>query len=145
VAVTYLGCFLIYSYFPVVGPRELWPIHQGELTSGFFYQLNLGLRTAGDSLGTAFPSSHTAGAVTFAWIAWRIASPPVAWGMTGLAALIALATIYTQNHFAIDTVAGLLVAGLLQGLVVPSLLARAATHRGAADRVLPSRGLSEAA
>lgn len=121
IAVSYLGCFLIYSYFPVVGPRELWPIYQGDLTSGFFYQLNLGLRSAGDSLGTAFPSSHTVGAVTFAWIAWRTGRPGIASLVTVLAGLIALATVYTQNHFAIDTVAGLVVAGFLQAVVVPSL------------------------
>lgn len=122
VALTYLGCFLIYSYFPVVGPRENWPVAQGDLTTGFFYQVNLAIRVAGDSLGTAFPSSHTAGAVTFAWVAWRTAPAAVAWVVTVLAGLIAAATVYTQNHFAIDTLAGIVVAVALQSLVAPALL-----------------------
>ncbi|NOT08129.1 MAG: phosphatase PAP2 family protein [Gemmatimonadales bacterium] len=147
VAVTYLGCFVIYSYFPVVGPRELWPIHDGELVQGFFYRLNLALRTAGDSLGTAFPSSHTAGAITFAWIATRIAPKRVATGVSILAALIAAATVYTQNHFAVDTVAGVAVAVVLQGVVVPHLLTGSmpAVAAPASSPVLVPQELSEAA
>lgn len=124
IAATYLGCFLIYSYFPVIGPRELWPTHQGALTEGLFYQINAALRSAGDSLGTAFPSSHTAGAVTFAWIAWLYAPRALAWLIASLAVLIAAATVYTQNHFAIDTLAGVVVAGFMQAIVVPFLTAR---------------------
>jgi membrane-associated phospholipid phosphatase len=123
IAATDLGCSLIYSYFPVVGPRELWPILRGTLTQGLFYQLIAGIRSTGDSLGTAFPSSHTAGAVTFAWIAWLYAPRALGWLMVSLAILIAVATVYTHNHFAIDTLAGVVVAVFMQSIVVPYLTA----------------------
>ncbi len=146
IAVTYLGCFLIYSYFPVIGPRELVPIDPSTYTDGFFYQLNLGIRTAGDSLGTAFPSSHTAGGITFAWIAWRIGPRWLALVVTVLAALIALATVYTQNHFAVDTAAGVVVALFLQTLVADRLLRPALepTPRASRSVLVPNR-LTEAA
>ncbi len=129
-AVTYLACFTLYMFFPVVGPRELWGIHAGDLTQGFFYQLNLAIRTGGDALGTAFPSSHTAGSITFAWIAWRFGPRWLAALTTGLAALIVLATVYTQNHLAIDTAAGIVAALGLQGVVVSVLLAPSPEPQG---------------
>src|SRR5207244_11745606 len=73
----------------------------------------------GGSLGTAFPSTHVAGAVTFAWIAWRFWSREVALGVTLLAVGIMAAAVYTQNHFAVDSLAGALLGLALQGLVVP--------------------------
>jgi membrane-associated phospholipid phosphatase len=82
------------------------------------------VRAAGDALGTAFPSSHTAGAVTLAVILWRWGSAPVAWMGVTAAVAIAMATVYTGNHFPVDTLAGIAVALVAQFLVVPMLEAR---------------------
>ena len=117
--VTYTGCFVIYLVFPVVGPGM--PVLP-EVAHGFFYSISHSGKAAGDSLGTAFPSSHVAGAVTIAFAAARWFSRPVARGYLLLAALVALATVYTRNHYAIDAVAGALWAILLQVAVVPLLL-----------------------
>lgn len=116
---TYLSCFLWYLVFPVVGPAEFMPLHDGPLTEGFFYQLTHGARAAGDSLGTAFPSSHVAGVMTAAIIAWRWLPRPVAWLLIVDAVGVMCAAVYTQNHYAIDVVAGLVWVVVLQLAVIP--------------------------
>jgi membrane-associated phospholipid phosphatase len=118
--VTYTGCFFIYLIFPVVGPADMTALP--EIARGFFYSFSHGAQAAGDSLGTAFPSSHVAGAVTIAFAAGRWFSRPVARGYLLFAVLVALATVYTRNHYTIDAVAGALWAILLQVAVVPMLL-----------------------
>jgi membrane-associated phospholipid phosphatase len=120
-AATYLLCFTIYLVFPVVGPLEMYPRFEAGVSTGVFFRLNAGIRGIGDSLGTAFPSSHVAGTVTLAWIAWRRCRRWIAWCCSGVAAMVTLATVYTQNHFAIDALAGLAIAALAQSVLVPLL------------------------
>jgi membrane-associated phospholipid phosphatase len=121
----YLACFAIYVVFPVEGPSHSATRFVGELTEGFFYRLSTGAVHAGDSLGTAFPSSHVVGVVTMALLAVKWFSRPIAIAYVGLAIGVAIATVYTQNHFAIDSVAGVLYALALWALgpVLLSLLA----------------------
>lgn len=132
--VTYLGCFLIYLAFPVLGPGHMLPAYQGELTEGFFYWLTHAAKAAGDSAGTAFPSSHVAGAVTSAVLAWRWLRRPWAWVVTLQAVGVLLATVYTQQHWPIDSAAGLAWALLLQAVAVPFL--RGVLEQGA-DELVP--------
>lgn len=119
---TYLSCYLFYLVFPVIGPAELLPQHDGALTEGFFYRLTHGARAAGDSLGTAFPSSHVAGAVTAAIVGARWLPPFVARLLLAEAVGVIAATVYTQNHYAIDAVAGVVWAVGLQLLLIPLAL-----------------------
>ena len=118
---TYLLCYVVYLAFPVYGPNILEPDHPGPHTTGFFYQLVAAAHAAGDAKGTAFPSSHVAGAVTIAFIAWR-------WLPRGLAVLlaleaagVALSTVYTQNHYGTDALAGIVWALAIQVGIVPLL------------------------
>jgi len=131
--VTYTGCFVVYLVFPVVGPED--PALP-EIARGFFYSIVHATQAAGDSLGTAFPSSHVAGAVTIAFAAARWFSRPVARGYLVLAVLVALATVYTRNHYAIDAAAGALWAIVLQAAVVPMLL-RKRVARVSASHPIP--------
>jgi membrane-associated phospholipid phosphatase len=116
---TYLSCYLFYLVFPVIGPAELLPQHDGALTQGFFYQLTHAARAAGDSLGTAFPSSHVAGAVTAAIVGARWFPPFIARLLLVEAVGVVAATVYTQNHYAIDAVAGIVWAVGLQLALIP--------------------------
>ncbi len=120
----YLACFAIYVVFPVEGPSHSATRYVGELTQGFFYRLSSGAVHAGDSLGTAFPSSHVVGVVTMALLASKWFSRPMATVYIALAAGVAISTVYTQNHFAIDSAAGILYALVLWavGPIVASLL-----------------------
>lgn len=128
-AVAYLGCYALYAVFPVDGPVHTMGRYAGPLTEGLFYRLSTGAVHAGDSLGTAFPSSHVAGAVSMAILASRWLSRPMAW-LFGLEAIgVVLATVYTQNHFAVDALAGIVLAALLQFVVVPLLRASSTGRR----------------
>lgn len=118
---TYLACYLAYLAFPVLGPRATG-MSPGLAFDGFFASLSEALRSRGDSLGTAFPSSHAAGAVTVAIIAAQWLRPWAA-GLLALQAVgVLLATVYTGNHYPIDAVAGAMLAVAVQLALVPRLL-----------------------
>jgi len=111
VMATYLLCFLAYLVYPVLGPRaataaQVATGHGG----GSLGALAEALRQAGDSLGTAFPSSHCAGALAAALAAGKLFSRRTRFVLLVWAGLITLSTIYTGNHYSIDAVAGVLVA-----------------------------------
>jgi len=127
----YAAAYAVYAIAPTVGPMWMheFPRFAGPGVHGLARGLNDALQTAGDAPGTAFPSTHVAGAVTLAWLAWRYYSRPIAWAVTGLAAAIAPATVYTQNHFVLDAVGGALLACWCQGWLVPRLTARRADRR----------------
>jgi membrane-associated phospholipid phosphatase len=120
-AVAYLGCYVLYVLFPVDGPSHTMARYAGPLTEGFFYRLSTNAVHAGDSLGTAFPSSHVVGAVSMAILAARWLPRRVALVFALEALGVALSTVYTQNHFAIDAAAGVLLALGVQLIAVPAL------------------------
>ena len=120
-AVTYFSCYVLYALFPVDGPSHTMARYAGPLTEGLFYRLSTGAVHAGDSLGTAFPSSHVAGAVSMAILAARWLPRRVATVFAIEALGVALSTVYTQNHFAIDSAAGVLLAFGVQLIAVPAL------------------------
>jgi membrane-associated phospholipid phosphatase len=140
---TYLCCFAIYALFPAMGPRaflDMMPVAQ----PGLFESLAHLFHRAGDASGTAFPSSHVAGAVTAAWLSTRFA--PRWWAVSALlmAAAVIPATVYTRNHYLVNVLAALVVVAAAQMLLVPALLGQAAMHRTdpATDAVAsPAQGL----
>jgi len=119
---TYLACYVIYIGFPVDGPIYTLAPYRGQITEGLFYRLAHGAVEFGHSMGATFPSSHVAGAATIAYVGWRYFPRPVAILLALQAVGVALSTIYTQNHFAIDSVAGIALAAVVQGVVAPRLL-----------------------
>jgi membrane-associated phospholipid phosphatase len=120
--VVYLGCFLVYAAYPVLGPFHFFGIEHAGLPQSSLQQAETAIRTSGDSLGTAFPSSHVAGCVAFAFLAFRWA-PRWAGLVSGVAAvLVCPAVVYTHHHYAIDALSGL-VLGLAAGI---AMLARRA-------------------
>ncbi len=135
IAVTYLACFIVYMVLPTVGPLSGLERLPHQLAPGWFAGLNHAIRNAGDALGTAFPSSHVAGAVTLAWLLWCYAPRGLALAASVSALGVLGATVYTQNHYGIDALAGLVVAIILQGVVVP-LLNRPARE---SEAVTPAR------
>jgi membrane-associated phospholipid phosphatase len=117
----YVGCALVYLIAPVVGPAAVVPAADA-VRHGLFFAIAGGLQQAGDSLGTSLPSTHVAASMTIAFAAWRWFPRPLAALLTADAVVIALATVYTQNHYAIDAVAGLALAVFLHTMVAPILL-----------------------
>jgi membrane-associated phospholipid phosphatase len=123
VTVTHLVCFAIYLGFPVLGPWQFGS-HAAQLPHSFFYALSAAVQQSGDSLGTACPSTHVAGSAAIAFVAWRQFPRAVAIAFVVDAVLIAIATVYTQNHYAFDVLDGIIVVLLVQGLAIPMLNGR---------------------
>ena len=135
--VAYLACYVFYLAWPTFGPRYS-PGEYAGVASGVFGRVIEWIHATGDSRGTAFPSSHVAGAVTIALAGWRWFRRPVAVLFTIEAAGVVLSTVYTQNHYAIDSLVGLGGTLLLQLVLIPVTLdiARTIGNRAALP-VLP--------
>jgi membrane-associated phospholipid phosphatase len=112
----YAACAVCYLIFPVVGPAPLPPVADA-VRHGAFFEISAAVQRSGDSLGTSLPSTHAAGSMTLALAAWRWLPRPVGIATIVLSVAIAFATVYTQNHYAIDAVAGVLLAICLQTIV----------------------------
>jgi membrane-associated phospholipid phosphatase len=118
----FLSCCLIYILFPVVGPYHHFGHPLATSWPGIFGPLTHTIIEKGSSLGTAFPSSHTAVAVCVWLTAWRL-SRPAFWLLALIVPALALGTVYGGFHYAVDTLAGALL-GAGAALVGPSLHAR---------------------
>jgi membrane-associated phospholipid phosphatase len=112
IMLTYCACGVIYMLFPVIGPTPIYPPGTPIGQSGFVRLLRH-IDSAGDSLGTSFPSSHAAVGVTIVIGAWRWFRPAIAGLLAADAAYMTLAAVYTQNHYAIDVIAGAALAIVL--------------------------------
>ena len=116
VAAAFFGCYLIFAFFPVAGPRyEFVPIG-GVIGDGTLYGIVHGILETGSSKGTAFPSSHiaaslagviAAGREDARWF-WLLLVPEIA---------LTLGTVYGRFHYGVDALAGIAVA-LAVGLAV---------------------------
>lgn len=135
-SVAYLGCYAAFALMPVDGPHYLGTFHTGANAAGFFYGLVGYVEQHGDSLGCSFPSSHVVGAVSIAILAWRWLPRPVA-GLLSVEALgVVLSTVYTQNHYAVDSLAGIGWALLAQVALVPLVAGRPVLSSKAVRRPL---------
>ena len=122
VVLIYVTCFFVYIAFPVDGPHWLTEHFQGPHQGGIFYRLEQLLQGGGDALGCSMPSSHVAASVTMAILGWRWLSKRSAWLLTLGAFGVVLSTVYTQNHYAIDSLGGVVWAFLIYFMVGPALL-----------------------
>src|SRR5690606_19851180 len=107
-----LVSYLFFIYFPVQGPRYLFPPPGGGLEVGPAYRLAHRVLEAGSSQGAAFPSSHVAVATAQTALVARLLPrllPAVALLSAGLAA----GAVYGGFHYATDVVAGLALAVVL--------------------------------
>jgi len=120
---TYVGCYVVYLAFPTAGPKVFGVLFEGA-RDGIFLGLVARAHETGNVYGAAFPSSHVAGAVTVAWLGWRWFPPAAAVLLTLQAAGVLMSTVYTQNHYAVDSLAGLGFALAVQAWVVPTLRGR---------------------
>ncbi len=111
---TFLLHYLVFVYFPVQGPRYLFPAPGGTVADGPLYQLTHRILEAGSSQGSAFPSSHMGVAVVQTVAAFRFlprAAPLVLVATVGLG----VGAVYGGFHYAIDMIVGALV-GLAIGV-----------------------------
>ena len=115
----FVAHYLVFVFFPVQGPRYLFPGPGGTQTDGFFYGLARSVLESGSSQGAAFPSSHVALAAVQTGNALRFA-PRVAPLLAVFTLGIALGAVYGGFHYGIDATIGLLVGVGLALLAPPT-------------------------
>ena len=106
---TFYVCYAVFSIFPVAGPRYVFPAADNAATEAVLARATQRLLDGGAAWGTAFPSSHVAVSLVAAGAAAR------EWRRLGAvllpaAGVLALGTVYGQLHYAVDAVAGAIVA-----------------------------------
>lgn len=119
VMLTFFVHYLFFIYFPVQGPRYLFPAPGGVIAEGALYNLAHRVLEAGSSQGAAFPSSHVAVAFAQTALAVRFLPrlvPLLAILSTGLA----VGAVYGGFHYATDAAVGLLL-GLALAATAPAV------------------------
>ena len=113
----FVAHYLVFVFFPVQGPRYLFPGPGGTQTDGVLYRLARAVLEGGSSQGAAFPSSHVGLAAVQTVSALRYA-PRAAPLLAVLTVGIAVGAVYGGFHYAVDASVGL-AAGVLLGLAAP--------------------------
>lgn len=109
--------YMFFIYFPVQGPRYLFPAPGGAIAEGSLYKLTHFLLEAGSSQGAAFPSSHVGVSVTQTLIMMRYSRKMFIW-LAVLTILLANGAVYGGFHYATDAFCGL-VLGTIAVLIAP--------------------------
>lgn len=112
IMVTFYTCYAVFLFFPVAGPRYVFPLAENAATAIPPAVFTQHLLERGAAWGTAFPSSHVAAALVAsvsACRAWRL----LGFVLVPLAVLLSLGTVYGQFHYAVDALAGALVASVV--------------------------------
>jgi membrane-associated phospholipid phosphatase len=111
--------YVFFIYFPVQGPRYLFPAPDGAIARGGLFRLTHKLLEAGSSRGAAFPSSHVGVSVTQSLIMMRFM--PKGWPIIAvLTILLANGAVYGGFHYATDAFCGL-VLGTIAVLIAPRM------------------------
>jgi len=128
VMLVFFAHYLFFIYFPVQGPRYLFPAPGGAIAAGPLYQLTHAVLEAGSSQGAAFPSSHVG--VAFAQTALAVRYlPRLAPWLALLSTGLAVGAVYGGFHYAADAVAGF-VLGLVVVGVAPKLVQVLGSEKG---------------
>jgi membrane-associated phospholipid phosphatase len=109
-----LTCYTLYPWFPLTPPRLLFHDVPAE-PSPLLRRLNVWLLDQYGVQACLFPSGHVAAAVATALAVTR---RNARWGILflGLAASIAVATVFLRYHYGADAIAGACVAALAFGI-----------------------------
>jgi membrane-associated phospholipid phosphatase len=127
ISLAFFTCYLVFLLFPVAGPTYLWGWPTDGAHTALPSRLVRDLIDGGDSWGSAFPSSHVAASMAAALLAfrnWR----PLGWVLLPFAVGILIGVVYFQVHYAVDAVAGLIIAVFattMAARLIPAHTARA--------------------
>jgi membrane-associated phospholipid phosphatase len=111
-------CYLIFAVFPVAGPHYFFAQPTGAFVDNWPARYVYFMLGNGSSMGTAFPSSHIVASWCAVYAAWRDARA-LALVLAPVAFCLALGTVYGQFHYAVDALAGAVLAVLLMAAADP--------------------------
>jgi len=104
-----LGSYLFFILLPVDSPYYLSPRLGPPLSGHFFFDLVHQMSARGGARGGAFPSAHVSGAVVVSLVAWRH-QRGLAYLLIPITGGVMMATVYGRFHYALDTLAGAVLA-----------------------------------
>src|SRR5581483_7041886 len=111
ICVAYYLNYLIFIFFPIEGPyHTLAHLQRVELVGGPFTAFINLIEKHGRVHGGAFPSNHVAGSMVVLFSAFHF-SRRLGYALTPLVLSICAATIYGRYHYAVDVMAGTVMAG----------------------------------
>ncbi|HEY0810937.1 MAG TPA: phosphatase PAP2 family protein [Longimicrobiales bacterium] len=127
VMLTFFAHYVFFIYFPVQGPRYLFPAPSGEIATGTMYNLTHRILESGSSRGAAFPSSHVGVSFAQTFMAFLVIKR---WAplLVLLSSGLAVGAVYGGFHYAIDAVTGFAYAALLF-FAAPAIAAVLAARR----------------
>jgi membrane-associated phospholipid phosphatase len=112
ISATYGICFVIFLLYPVAGPNYEFPKPSAEFLNNPAAHLVYALLQRGSSYGAAFPSSHVAAALVAAFVTW-LGARKLGLILAVPSVLLVVAVVYTQMHYAMDSLAAVVVAVLV--------------------------------
>jgi membrane-associated phospholipid phosphatase len=121
VLTTFLVCYLAFLFYPVAGPYYEFPRPAAWFIANPAARLVYATLAAGSAYGAAFPSSHVAATIVATAAAFR-GSRMVGWMLVLPAALLVVGVVYCQMHYAVDAVAGgVLALGIVLAWTRPEI------------------------
>jgi hypothetical protein len=108
-ALTYGLCFLVFLFYPVAGPNYEFPRPSPEFLNNPAAHLVYAVLQRGSSYGAAFPSSHVAAALVAAYATW-LGARKLGLLLMVPSLLLIVAVVYTQMHYAMDSLVAVLLA-----------------------------------
>ncbi len=109
IVATFLICYVIFLLFPVAGPYYEFPRPTGPFVDNWAARLVYGTLAQGSSYGAAFPSSHVAATIVAA-IGAGLGSRRLGLALALPTLLLTVGVVYCQMHYAVDALAGVVLA-----------------------------------
>ncbi len=125
IVATFVVCYVIFLLFPVAGPYYEFPRPASSFVDNWAARLVYATLSQGSSYGAAFPSSHVAATVAATLATWH-GSRTIGALLIVPTTLLTVGVVYCQMHYAVDALAGIVLALLLVPPVI--LLARRASR-----------------
>lgn len=115
---------VVHFLWPTAFPRDAFPLVGDDFTTRAFLVLRqIDLPTS------CMPSMHVAGSYLAAFSLWR-QRPPYFWVWTAWATAVAISTLTVKQHYAVDVVAGALMAAVFWAALFWYPVARGAQPSG---------------
>ncbi len=108
----FIVCYLCFLFFPVAGPYYEFPRPSPGFLDNVMARWVYRILDSGSSYGAAFPSSHVGASIVATAAAWR-GSRALGLILAPLTALLTISVVYCQMHYAVDALAGIVLAATI--------------------------------
>jgi len=109
---TFLVSYLVFLAYPVAGPYYEFPRPNPFFLDNWAARLVYATLERGSAYGAAFPSSHVAATLVAAAAAFR-GSRLLGGMLVGPSVLLTIGVVYCQMHYAVDALAGVVLAAVI--------------------------------